>query len=141
MIRGMPRRHAAIQYAVFEPVSHDLRIASAGMPGPLHLSSDGCHVLEVAGIPPGLFPATSYDTVTVRLQPGDSVLFCTDGITDAFDEDGEQFGIERLLEICCATPVSSSRELLGRIFAQVARFVREREQHDDMAAALFHYRG
>jgi sigma-B regulation protein RsbU (phosphoserine phosphatase) len=34
MVRGMPRRHAAIQYAVFDPRSNDLRIASAGMPGP-----------------------------------------------------------------------------------------------------------
>src|SRR5436309_14476320 len=39
MIRGMPRRHAAIQYAVFDPRSHEIRIASAGMPGPLHLSA------------------------------------------------------------------------------------------------------
>ena len=36
MIRGMPRRHAAVQYAVFDPQSNDLRIASAGMPGPLN---------------------------------------------------------------------------------------------------------
>lgn len=138
MIRGMPRRHAAIQYALFNPVSYDLRIASAGMPGPLHLSANGCRVLEVTGIPPGLFPVTDYETLTVRLQPGDSVLFCTDGITDAFDEEEEQFGIERLQEICCAAPVSSPTELLGRVFAEVERFAGGREQHDDMAAALFH---
>jgi sigma-B regulation protein RsbU (phosphoserine phosphatase) len=141
MIRGMPRRHAAIQYAVFDPVSHDLRIASAGMPGPLRLSADGCRVLEITGIPPGLFAATNYETLTVRLQPGDSVLFCTDGITDAFDEEGEQFGTERLQEICCAASGSSPRELLGRVFAEVERFARGREQHDDMAAALFHCSG
>ncbi|HET8925463.1 MAG TPA: PP2C family protein-serine/threonine phosphatase [Candidatus Acidoferrum sp.] len=141
MIRGMPRRHAAIQYALFDPVSHDLRIASAGMPGPLYLSAGECSILEVAGIPPGLFPATSYDTVTVRLKPGDSVLFCTDGITDAFEEGGEQFGIERLQVICCATRVLSPRELLGRVFAEVESFAHGREQHDDMAAALFHCSG
>jgi len=33
MIRGMPRRHVAMQYAVFDPHSHELQIASAGMPG------------------------------------------------------------------------------------------------------------
>jgi len=36
----------------------------------------------------------------VQLSPGDSVLFCTDGITDAFDRDEEQFGVERLQELC-----------------------------------------
>jgi sigma-B regulation protein RsbU (phosphoserine phosphatase) len=137
MIRGMPRRHVAFQYAVFDPGSRDLRIASAGMPGPLQLSQNGCRVLEVNGIPPGLFTGTAYETLTVRLKPGDSVLFCTDGITDAFDEDGEQFGIERLQEICCAAPVLLPQELLARVFAGVERFTRDREQHDDMAAALF----
>jgi sigma-B regulation protein RsbU (phosphoserine phosphatase) len=141
MIRGMPRRHAAIQYAVFDPLSHNLRIAGAGMPGPFHLAANGCHVLEISGIPPGLFAAADYETVTLHLKPGDSVLFCTDGITDAFDKNGEQFGVERLQQVCGAAPASSHRKLLSSIFAEVERFARGREQHDDMAAALFHCSG
>lgn len=141
MIRGMPRRHTAIQYALFNPRSHDLHIASAGMPGPFHLCANGCHMLELTGIPPGLFAATNYETVTLRLQPGDSVLFCTDGITDAFDRDGEQFGIERLQELCGAHRLVSPTELLGRIFGAVEDFSQGREQHDDMAAAVFQFCG
>jgi sigma-B regulation protein RsbU (phosphoserine phosphatase) len=141
MIRGMPRRHTAIQYAVFDPRSHELRIASAGMPGPLHLGANGCRMLEIAGIPPGLFPATSYETLTLRLQPGDSVLFCTDGITDAFGRNGEQFGIERLQKLCDARRPTAPTELLARVFAAVEKFSRGLEQHDDMAAAVFHFCG
>ena len=139
MIRGMPRRHAAIQYAVFDPLSHELQIASAGMPGPFHLCANGCHSLELTDIPPGLFATASYETLTLRLQPGDSVLFCTDGITDAFNPKEEQFGIERLQEICDAQQFASPSELLGRVFAAVENFSRGREQQDDMAAALFHF--
>ncbi len=138
MIRGMPRRHTAIQYAVFDPPSHELQVASAGMPGPLHLCANGCRVLELKGIPPGLFPTASYETLTLRLQPGDSVLFCTDGITDAFNHQGDQFGIERLQELCDAGRIASPAEYLGRIFTAVESFSGGREQHDDMAAALFH---
>jgi len=141
MIRGMPRRHTAIQYAVFDPHKHELQIASAGMPGPFHLCANGCRILEINGIPPGLFAATNYETLTLRLQPGDSVLFCTDGITDSFDRQGEQFGIERLQELCDAEQPTSPTELLGRLFAAVESFAHGREQHDDMAAALFHYCG
>src|SRR5882672_385922 len=65
MIRGMPRRHTAIQYAVFDPHSHELQIASAGMPGPFHLCGNGCRILELTGIPPGLFAATNYETLTL----------------------------------------------------------------------------
>lgn len=139
MIRGMPRRHAAIQYAVFDPRTQNLRIASAGIPGPFHLAAGNCAMLELPGIPAGLFPGTSYDTVTVHLQPGDSVLFCTDGLTDAFDCGEMQFGTERLRGICSAQPEAPPAEFLGRIFAAVEEFSRGREQFDDMAAALFRY--
>ena len=141
MIRGMPRRHAAMQYAVFDPHSHVMQVASAGMPGPFYLCASGCGSMELSGIPPGLFPTASYETRTLRLQPGDSVLFCTDGITDAFDRDGEQFGVERLEEICGAQRLASPRELLGHIFAAVENFTGGQAQHDDMAAALFHFCG
>jgi sigma-B regulation protein RsbU (phosphoserine phosphatase) len=141
MIRGMPHRHTAIQYALFDPRSQELCIASAGMPGPLHLASSGCRILELTGIPPGLFAATSYETLTLRLLPGESVLFCTDGITEAFDRDGGQFGIEQLQELCEAHRPISPSELLGRVFAAVESFSHGREQHDDMAAAVFHFCG
>src|SRR5712664_1107443 len=141
LMRGMPRRHAAIHYEVFDPRSRNLHIASAGMPGPFHLCADGCRSLELSGIPAGLFPDTRYETLTVRMSPGDSVLFCTDGITDAFDKDGEQFGVERLQELCRDQRHLSPTELLGKIFSAVEEFSRGREQHDDMAAALFFYSG
>jgi phosphoserine phosphatase RsbU/P len=139
MIRGMPRRHTAIQYALFDPGRRVLQIASAGMPGPFCLCADGCRVLELTGMPPGLFATSSYETLTLRLKPGDSVLFCTDGITDAFNDKGEQFGIERLQELCDAPWSAAPREFLGKIFAAVKNFACGREQHDDMAAALFHF--
>src|SRR5215467_10431821 len=79
-IRGVPRRYAAIQYAVYEPGSRRLQVASAGMAGPLLLSGGRCHSMELCGIPPGLFANSTYDARTLQLKPGDSVLFCTDGI-------------------------------------------------------------
>lgn len=141
MLRGMPRRHAAIQYALFDPRTHELRIASAGMPGPLLLRGTGSRILEINGIPPGLFPATCYESLTLHLERGDSLLFCTDGITDAFDGDGEQFGIERLQQTCGGPRLTSPTELLGRVFTAVEDFSCGQEQHDDMAAALFHFTG
>jgi sigma-B regulation protein RsbU (phosphoserine phosphatase) len=141
MIRGMPRRHAAMQYGVFDPRTHELQLTSAGMPGPFYLCANGCRSLELTGMPPGLFANSSYETLTLRLQPGDSVLFCTDGITDAFDHNGDQFGIERLQELCDAHRGAGPAKLLGRVFTAVEDFSRGREQHDDMAAALFQFCG
>ena len=141
MIRGLPRRHAAIQYALFDPKTRELRIAGAGMPGPIHVSGQDCRLLRLSGIPPGLFMESNYDAVTLRLQPGDSVLFCTDGLMDAFNGSGEQFGLDRLQGLCRDRRGDCPAELLSRIFAAIESFARGREQHDDMTAALFHIAG
>ena len=138
MLRGMPRRHAAIQYAVFHPNTREMHIASAGMPGPLHLSAKGCRTLEISGIPPGLFVTACYESVTMTLEPGDSVFFCTDGLTDAFNRRGEQFGIDRLQELCEAERKATLVELLEKAFAAVENFAQGRAQHDYMAAAVLH---
>jgi sigma-B regulation protein RsbU (phosphoserine phosphatase) len=139
MIRGPSRRHAAVQYAVFDPRTKEMQISSAGMPGPYHISSRGCRVLELQGIPPGLFdPLVAYDNAKINIEPGDSILFFTDGISDALSTDGESFGIERLQMVCEAYRESPPRELLGHVFGQLDLFAQGRVQHDDMAAALFH---
>jgi phosphoserine phosphatase RsbU/P len=138
MIRGTPRRHASMQYALFDPRTQEMQIASAGMPGPLHVWARGCQLLKIQGIPPGLFdPSVSYDTLKIRIEDGDSVLFFTDGLSDALDTNGESFGIERLQEVCEASRQSLPTELLGHVFSEVERFAQGQPQHDDMAAAVF----
>lgn len=138
MIRGMPRRHAAVQYAVFDPHSHEMQISSAGMPRPLHLSAKGCRFLELTGVPPGLLPGVAYDACSLHLAPGDSVLFCTDGITDSMDAQEDMFGTERLLEVCARHYVDAPPQLLQAIFSALEDFSFGHCQHDDMAAAVFH---
>jgi len=139
LVRGVSRRYSATQYAVFDPRTAQMHVTSAGMPGPFHLSAEGCRVLEIPGLPPGLFAEAQYDTSTLTLQPGDSILFCTDGITDAFNTENEAFGISRLQSVCENGLRIPPRELLGRIFAAVEAFIQGRLQNDDMAAAVFHY--
>jgi sigma-B regulation protein RsbU (phosphoserine phosphatase) len=138
-IRGIPRRYTAMQYAVFDPEGGAMRIASAGMCGPFHISQAGCKALELSGFPPGLFPSATYESHALQIAPGDSVVFCTDGIIDAMNDEGESYGAERLTELCGLRAHASGQELLEQIFAHVERFTDGCAQHDDMAAAVFHY--
>jgi sigma-B regulation protein RsbU (phosphoserine phosphatase) len=137
LFRGSLRRHCALQYAVYDPRSRQMHITSAGMPGPLHLTSKGCRDLKLEDIPPGLFPTTTYEMSTLSLEPGDSVLFYTDGITEAFNTENEQFGTERLRVLCAAHRTLSASEMLKHVVSSVVTFAHGREQHDDIAAALF----
>jgi phosphoserine phosphatase RsbU/P len=141
MIRSMPRRYTTIQYAVFDPRTCALQIASAGIFGPFHLSGNSCRMLDVSAVPPGLFAGTNYEMITLPLTPGDSVLFCTDGLTEAFNRHGEQFGCGRIQELCGSHCPDSQPGLLDRVFAAVERFTSKDEIQDDMAAALFHFAG
>src|SRR5271155_4067172 len=99
-IRGIPRRYTTMQYAVFNPESGVMQIASAGISGPLHLFPGGCRILELSGLPPGMFADASYETITLQLAPGDAMVFFTDGIIEAMNTADDPFGTERLRELC-----------------------------------------
>ena len=138
-LRGIPGRHSAIQYAVFYPATEEMIIASAGMPGPLLLRGQDCQRLQIAGIPPGLFPGVVYDELSVQLQPDDSILFCSDGLTEARNLQEQEFGIEGLQEVCRRHAGETPLDLLGHIFAAIQEFTVECRQWDDMTATVFHY--
>jgi sigma-B regulation protein RsbU (phosphoserine phosphatase) len=100
LLRGIPARYTAIQYALLDPTTAQLHLSSARMPGPILLRTGECRVLKVAGIPPGLFPEINYDHLTLQLEPGDSLLFYTDGLTDARNCQQAEFEAEGLQQVC-----------------------------------------
>ncbi|HXX17169.1 MAG TPA: PP2C family protein-serine/threonine phosphatase [Candidatus Eremiobacteraceae bacterium] len=138
-LRGIPARHTSIQYALFYPATSEMIISGAGMPGPFLLRGSECKALDVAGIPPGLLPDTAYDELSVQLEPGDSVLFCTDGLTEARSLDEQEFGLEGIQQICQHHSGDAPLDLLGHVFDALESFTRGRRQWDDMTATVFHY--
>ncbi len=138
-MRGMLGRFCAVQYAVFDPETRLLRYANAGLPGPLHLSARGCRELREGGLPAGLFDDPHYEPQCVLLEPGDAVLFLSDGLTEAMNPDEEEFGAGRLVKTCEENRNASAQTLLDRIFADVDAFVAGHPQHDDMAAAVLKF--
>jgi phosphoserine phosphatase RsbU/P len=141
LLRGIPGRHTAIQYALFDPATARMRIVSAGMPGPLVLRGHETRVLQIAGLPPGLFPAVTYDELILQLEPGDSVLFCTDGLTDARDVHDQDFGVGGIQDVCRRHAGESPLDLLGHRFSTIQEFTTNCKQWDDMTAAYFHFAG
>ena len=139
LVRGIPARHTAIQYAVFDPQLGQMKIASAGMPGPILIRGKECEVLQIAGLPPGLFPNVTYDEFTLQLEPGDSLLFCTDGLTNARNRYDQEFNLDGLQDVCRRHAQDSPIELLNHVFNAIQEFTVDCRQFDDMAAAVFRY--
>lgn len=139
LLRGIPGRHCSIQYAIFYPATGEMILSSAGMPGPFLLRQHEFRPLQIAGIPPGLLPGVAYDELSVQLEPGDSVVFCTDGVTEARNAHDEEFGAERLQELCRGCYTNTPLVLLEHLFTALDEFTGACRQWDDMTATVFHY--
>jgi sigma-B regulation protein RsbU (phosphoserine phosphatase) len=73
-----------------------MTVANSGVPRPIFCRGAKISQLESTGLPLGLFEEASYDEVTVNAQSGDLFVFVSDGIVDALNPAGEQFGRKRL---------------------------------------------
>jgi sigma-B regulation protein RsbU (phosphoserine phosphatase) len=112
-------RFIAMLFAIYDASTRRLTLANAGGPYPL-LVRDG-HVLTVrlAGVPIGLFPNTQYDESVLELQPGDVVLFASDGIHESENARQEEFGLQRLSVLLSGiSPEDSASAIAERILAE-----------------------
>jgi sigma-B regulation protein RsbU (phosphoserine phosphatase) len=120
--------------AVVDPRTGEARCACAGHNPPLRVSADGAKPLLVASGPPlGLVDGAVYSETLVRLQAGEGLVLYTDGITEAFDAQRQQFGEQRLLAVVRAGGAACGAEDLGaRILREVAAFTGGAPQSDDI---------
>ena len=118
-----------------------MRIVSAGMTGPLLLRGSPSYLLQIAGLPPGLFSGATYDELALELLPGDSLLFFTDGLTDARNSQDQEFAMDGIRDVCRRHAGEAPLDLLGHIFQTIQRFTTNCKQWDDMTAAYFRFGG
>src|SRR5215831_12644066 len=92
-------RYATLFYGVFDGATRTLRYVNAGHNPPAVLRRDGSiDWLQTSGAPVGIFPDSNYEESVARLNPGDLVIACTDGVIEATNPAGEEWGVEGLLK-------------------------------------------
>jgi sigma-B regulation protein RsbU (phosphoserine phosphatase) len=84
-----------------------------------------------AGTAIGIFDEAVYEQTTLQLDPGDTLVLCTDGVLEATDENGEQFGFDRL-ELSLSSGSSRPRELAERLLKDLREHVGDASQYDDL---------
>jgi sigma-B regulation protein RsbU (phosphoserine phosphatase) len=118
-------------YAQLDGPGRRLAYVNAGHNAPFVMHSDGTHErLREGGTVLGVFDTQSYDLGLAQLRAGDRVLLYTDGITEARNSAGEEFGEARLLGLLNDHRASSADELQARILAAVAEFSGHHWQDD-----------
>lgn len=84
-------------YAIWDPASQMLTYANGGHNPPILLRDNGrIRLLQAGGMALGVLPDIEVESQSVELRPNDTVLFYTDGVTEAMNEDYDEFGMERL---------------------------------------------
>ncbi len=130
----------ALLYAVLDPQDQYLGLCSAGQTQPIHFSSKTGEAIlvETEGdtFPLGILEDSQYEETKIQLTPGDKIVFYTDGIVEAMNEQEEMFGFDRLLEVVQGAKSMTAESLLKEILDKVSEFVGGAAQHDDLTVIV-----
>jgi sigma-B regulation protein RsbU (phosphoserine phosphatase) len=132
--RHLEEYYCTLCYAFFDFRRRTVTLSNSGLPYPIRCSAETCGQIELPGVPLGSFPGIIYDEVTLELKPDDLFVFCTDGIFEAVNPQGAEFGARRLCEVVAASRKESARRIVDEIFHAVTEFRGTEPQADDMTA-------
>ncbi len=115
---------------------HDrtMTCANAGHPHPIHYSARTgvCQPVGPRGLMLGIMDDVAYPEMTINLDPGDRLVFYTDGVSEASNGNGDMFGVERLVEAVSDAAGRNAEELLQHIEERLQDFRGDQHASDDV---------
>jgi phosphoserine phosphatase RsbU/P len=129
-------RYATFFYAQIENDARRLRYVNGGHNPPylVRASNGGTEILELGtgGTVIGMFPEAAYEEGHLELRPGDVLVAFTDGVTEALNADGEEFGEERLKEVLRNSVGLPADDISARLAESMKQWIGRADQHDDL---------
>ena len=140
--RQLESYYCTLCYAVFDLKRRQVVLANSGLPYPIRLRKTDRPVdtdttpetIELAGVPLGSFPGSTYDELALDLQAGDLFVFCSDGVFEANDLLLREFGSVRLMKVLEEVRDRPAKQIVDAIFTAVQEFRGEAQPNDDMTA-------
>jgi sigma-B regulation protein RsbU (phosphoserine phosphatase) len=129
-------------YAVLDTAEKTLTFARAGHnPGIMISQKDGSNqALNTDGIALGLEEGTVFNKMlkeqTIKLSPGDTLVFYTDGFTEAMNLFQDEYGEERFISLISSNRNLSAQGLIDVLVKSIEDFSKEAPQHDDMTVVV-----
>ena len=118
-----------------------LEFINAGHPSPILIRQDAVEEAFTEGsYPVGLVPDAMYTAACLKLQPGDTLVLFSDGVTEAMDPDEQLFGVPRLREVLEGKTNMDLEEIQKTVLESVENFARGARQADDLTLLLVRYR-
>jgi sigma-B regulation protein RsbU (phosphoserine phosphatase) len=137
--RKLDSQYVTMLMAVWDDDNQTLQIANAGSVQPVFVSNALCDpgasrivkTIQAEGFPLGLFPGAEYEEFTFATQPGDMIVFFSDGIVDAEDAAGEMFGTDRLNQVLESQHCPTAEFTVEAILSAVNAFQAGTDHFDD----------
>ena len=128
--------NTALLYALFDLTRRQLHVCNAGLITPIYYHNGALCYLEVYGLPLGAVAGEVYEEQHIDLQPGDVVVFMTDGIVEAMNAQRELFGFSRLEAVLKSCEKDSAQHIMDCIFKSVFEFMGDVPPQDDMTLVV-----
>jgi sigma-B regulation protein RsbU (phosphoserine phosphatase) len=120
-------------YGILDASTRALSYTNAGHNPALMLDAEGnARLIERGGLPLGMFRDTRYHEYYLTIKPGEMLVLYTDGITEAVNSQGEEFGRDRLTEAVRANRELSARELIGAVQKRLMEWTEGQRPTDDV---------
>ncbi len=129
--RRIEGRFMTACFATWQKGRQKLRVANAGQSQPLLYKEGRCERIDLTGFPLGIFEETQYDEWGVTLNPGDILVFHSDGIAETTNSEGQFFGTTRLLRFIEANHDLTAAEMADQILQEVDLFTQSAPLFDD----------
>lgn len=129
--RKLDSQYVVMLFAVWNDENRTLQVANSGAVQPIFCRAGESVPVRAEGFPLGMFPDVTYEEFTIATQPGDSIVFVSDGILDAENAQDEMYGEERLSALLCAHRGQPAQEIADAILADVTRFQNGKDRFDD----------
>jgi phosphoserine phosphatase RsbU/P len=133
-------RYATVFFGILDQDGH-LEFINAGHPSPFLIRRGTAEEAFTEGsFPVGLVPEARYAAACLKLEPGDTLVLFTDGVTEAMDPDDQLFGVPRLKEVLTGQTECPLEQLQKCVLEAVQNFARGAHQTDDLTLLIVRYR-
>ena len=129
-------RFLAMIFAVYDSAERTLVLASSGLPYPFRIAHGTAYEIPLQGVPLGLLPDRVYAEEILRLEPGDAVVICSDGIEESLDRRDEELGAARLRETLETLAGLSAPEIANGVLDAARRHSGSAEPSDDRTVVV-----
>ena len=133
---SLPRLFASLIYLELNTQTGKIKILNAGHLAPILIHNNNMEKLKIKSPALGIIPDAIYNEKTIILQPQETLIIYSDGLTEARNEMGNFYGEKRLEQLLSEVSNLSSEKLGKKMLSEISNFIGKAKTHDDLTIAI-----